>query len=110
MNSKALLLAAFALSVSAPAFASTGATFVNNEIGWETHPTPSTKSRAEVVAELKAAQDAGAIAYSYEFPAPTKVSPSKLSREQVQRRVTEITDAERDAVHRVYGPQHGRDS
>ena len=84
--------------------------FVNNEIGWETHPTQSTKSRAEVVAELKAAQDAGAIADSYEFSSPTKVSPSKLRREQVQRGVTEISDAERDAVHRMYGPQHGRDS
>ena len=110
MTSKAVILAAFALSLSAPAFASSGATFVNNEIGWETHPTQSTKTRAEVVAELKAAQDAGAIADSYEFPAPTKVSPSKLSREQVQRGATEITDAERDAVHRTYGPQHGRDS
>lgn len=112
MTSKALLLAAFALSVSAPAFASNGATFVNNEIGWETHATPSTKSRAEVVAELKAAQDAGvlAISYEYEFPAATKASPSKLSREGVQRGVTEMTDAERDAVHRIYGPVHGRDS
>ena len=54
--------------------------------------------------------DAGAIADSYEFSAPTKVSPSKLSREQGQRGVTEISDAERDAVHRMYGPQHGRDS
>ncbi|ODS99616.1 MAG: hypothetical protein ABS56_00805 [Lautropia sp. SCN 69-89] len=110
MTSKALLLAAFALSVSAPAFASNGATFVNNEIGWETHATPSTKSRAEVVAELKAAQDAGVLANSYEFPAATKASPSKLSREGVQRGVTEMTDAERDAVHRIYGPVHGRDS
>lgn len=110
MTSKALILAAFALSVSAPAFASNGATFVNNEIGWETHATPSTKSRAEVVAELKAAQSAGAIAHSYEFPAAVNASPSRLSREKVQRRVAEMTDAERDAAHRVYGPQHGRDS
>ena len=110
MTSKALLLAAFALSVSAPAFASNGATFVNNEIGWETHATPSTKSRAEVVAELKAAQSAGASARSYEFPAATKFSSSRLSREQVQRGVVETTNAERDAVHRIYGPVHGRDS
>lgn len=109
MTSKALLLAAFALSLSAPAFASNGATFVNNEIGWETNATPSTKSRAEVVAELKAAQDAG-VANSYEFPAATKASPSKLSLEKVQRGVTEMTDAERDAVHGIYGPVHGRDS
>ncbi|HRO60451.1 MAG TPA: DUF4148 domain-containing protein [Burkholderiaceae bacterium] len=110
MNSKALILAAFELSVSAPAFASNGAMFVNNEIGWETHRTPSTKSRDEVVAELTAAQSAGAIARSYEFRAAAKASPFRLSHEQVQRGVAEITDAESDAVHRIYGPVHGHDS
>lgn len=110
MTSKAAVLAALALSLSAPAFASSGATFVNNEIGWETHATPSTTTRAQVLAELKAAQRAGEIANSYEFAEPVEASASKLTRETVQRGVAEITDAERDAVHRVYGPQHGRDS
>ena len=110
MKSKAAILAALALSLSAPAFADNGTTFVNNEIGWETHPTSSTVTRAQVVAELKAAQRAGEIANSYEFGVPGQTSASKLAREQVQRGITEMTDAERDAVHRVYGPQHGRDS
>lgn len=111
MTSKALLLAAFALSASVPAFAGDGATFVNNEIGWETHAT-STKSRAQVTAELEAAQSAGALAYSYEFdfPVVTNASTFELSREEVRSGVAAIPDAERDAMHRVYGPMHDRDS
>lgn len=110
MTSKVAVLGAFALSLSASAFAGNGVTFVNNEIGWETHLTPSTKTRAEVVGELKAAQRAGDIANSYEVPEPVQATASQLSRKTIQRAVTEMSDAERDAAHRVYGPQHGRDS
>lgn len=112
MTSKSLLLAAFALSVSVPAFADNGSTFVNNEIGWELHATSSTKSRAEVTAELEAAQTAGALAYSYEFEFPPVMNAStfKLSREEVRSGVAAMTGAERNAVHRIYGPMHGRDS
>lgn len=112
MTSKALILAVFALSVSAPVLASSGASFVNNEIGWETHATPSTKTRAQVTAESRAAQRTGVStrSYEYEFPTAVNASPSRLSREEIQRGVSEMTDAERDGAHRIYGPKHGRDS
>lgn len=110
MTPKTLILAAFALSVSVPALAS-DATFVNNEIGWEAQSAQSTKTRDQVVTELQAAQRSGiAVNNEYGFPSDGNASSSTLSRGEVQRDITELTEAERDAAHRVYGPQHGRDS
>lgn len=111
MTPKTFILAAFALSVSVPALADSGATFVNNEIGWEAQSAQSTKTRDQVVAELQAAQRSGIAANNeYGFPSAGSAFSSTLSRSEVQRDITEVSEAERDAVHRVYGPQHGRGS
>jgi len=111
MSSKSLLFAAVVLSVSAPSFADSGVGFVNNEIGFQTtHVTPSKTTRAEVVVELQAAQRAGNIPRSFEFVAPERSTASTSAREQVQREATAKTRAEREGIHRVYGPDHDLES
>lgn len=107
MSLKALSIVVVALAASTPALADSGIEFVNNEIGYQLiHPTQSTTTRAQVVAELRAAQEAGAIAQSYEFPAALRSSTSKQTRAQVRAERADTTVAEHDAVHRVYGPDH----
>ncbi|MBW7924004.1 MAG: DUF4148 domain-containing protein [Burkholderiaceae bacterium] len=111
MSSKSLLFAAVVLSVGAPAFADSGVEFVNNEIGFQTtHVIPSKTTRAEVIAELHAAQRAGSIPPSFEFAAPERRIASSSTREQVQREAAAKTRAEREAIHRVYGPDHSLES
>jgi len=107
MSSKALLFAAAMLSVSVPVFADSGVEFVNNEIGYQfVHVTPSKTTRAQVIADLQAAQKAGSIPRSFEVPALERPIASTLSREQVQRAAAAQTDGEHEAKHRVYGPVH----
>lgn len=107
MSSKALLFAAAVLSVSVPAFADSGVEFVNNEIGYQfVHVTPSKTTRAQVIADLQAAQNAGSIPRSFEVPAVEKPGASTLTRAQVQRATAAQTDGEHQAKHRVYGPVH----
>lgn len=106
MSLKALSLVVAALSVSAPAFADRGVEFVNNEIGYQAHAMPSATSRAQVLAELRAAQQAGSIPDSFEFALAEERSPSPTTREQVQRALAETTVAEQHGTHRIYGPDH----
>jgi len=84
---------------------------VNNEIGFQsTHATPSKTTRAKVIAELQAAQRAESIPRSFEFVGPERRTASTSTREQVQREATAKTRAEREAIHRVYGPDHDLES
>jgi len=107
MSLKALSIVVVALAASTPAMADSGIEFVNNEIGCQlVHPTPSTTTRARVVAELQAARQAGAIPQSYEFPAALRSSTSKQTRAQVRADRADTTVGEHEAVHRVYGPDH----
>ncbi|MCD6681721.1 MAG: DUF4148 domain-containing protein [Burkholderiaceae bacterium] len=107
MSLKALSIVVVALAAGTPALADSGIEFVNNEIGYQlVHPTKSTTPRAQVLAELRAAQQAGAIRQSYEFPAAVRNSTSKLTRAQVQADRASTTFAEQETVHRVYGPDH----
>jgi len=107
MSSKALLFAAAVLSVSVPAFADSGVEFVNNEIGYQfVHLTPSKTTRAQVIADLQAAQNAGSIPLSFEFPGAEKPIASTLTREQVQRAAASQSRGEHEAKHRLYGPVH----
>lgn len=104
MSRLATLLAAVSVSlVAAPTFADE-LRFVNNEIGTETVVSPSTTTRAQVVAELERAQRAGDLSSSYEFADPVEVSASTRSREQVQREAVRISDRERTAQGELYGP------
>jgi hypothetical protein len=90
-------------AVAAPAIADE-VRFVNNEIGYEVVVSPSTITRAQVVAELQQAQRDGELASSYESEMPLKLAPSTKSREQVQREVTTTSDRERTAQNALYGP------
>ena len=64
MSAKALLLStAVTLAVTAPAFADSGTVFLNNVQGRVPHATPSQDARAEVVAELRQAQQKSNIQY-----------------------------------------------
>src|SRR5690606_4586243 len=99
-----LLIAA--LSVSAPAFADRGVEFVNNEIGYQAHAMPSASTRAQVLAQLRAAQQAGSIPDSFESALTEERPPSPTTRGQVQRALAETTVAEQQDTHRIYGPDH----
>lgn len=56
MSFKTLLLTGLIAAATAPAMASSGTSFINNEVGQMTHWTPSTVTRAQVIAELERAQ------------------------------------------------------
>lgn len=89
--------------VAGPAFADQ-LRFVNNQIGYEVVATPSTVTRAQVIADLERAQRDGAIASSYEFAPPLHLVPSVRSREQVQREAASISERERSARNTLYWP------
>ncbi|MEJ7930188.1 DUF4148 domain-containing protein [Ramlibacter sp. AN1015] len=50
---KSAVVIAFAALASPIAFANSGATWVGGEVGFETHPLQSNRTRAQVQAELK---------------------------------------------------------
>lgn len=89
--------------VAAPAVADE-VRFVNNEIGYEMVLTPSTVTRAQVVADLQQAQRNGEIRSSYEVPQPLNLAPSAKSREQVQHEAANVSDRERAAQNAIYRP------
>lgn len=104
MNRLSVWIAAASFAaVAAPAFADE-VRFVNNEIGYEVVVSPSTATRARVVADLQQAQRDGDLASSYEFEMPLETAPSAKSREQVQREATAVSDRERTAQNALYGP------
>ncbi|MCD6734051.1 MAG: DUF4148 domain-containing protein [Burkholderiaceae bacterium] len=104
MSRLALPFAALLLAVSsAPALADE-VRFVNNEIGEQLVVSPGTLTREAVIAELRDAQRRGEIAASYEFAPPTRMTPSKLTREQVRREAATMSDAERNARRVLYAP------
>lgn len=51
---KTILALALSAAAIPAAFASSGSTWVGGEIGFESHPVQSTKSRADVIGELEA--------------------------------------------------------
>lgn len=53
---KSVLAIALAAAFVPAAFATSGATWVGGEAGFETHPLQSTKSRAEVIKEMGASR------------------------------------------------------
>jgi len=104
MSRLAIPIAALLLAVSsAPALADE-VRFVNNEIGEQLVVSPGTLTREAVIAELQRAQRRGELATSYEFAAPTPVTASSLTREQVRRDAASMSDAERNARRVLYAP------
>ncbi len=78
--------------------------FANNEIGYEVVVTPSTVTRAQVIADLQQAQRNGTIASSYEYAQPLHLVPSTKSREQVEREAASVSERERSAQKTLYWP------
>jgi hypothetical protein len=89
--------------VAAPALADE-VRFVNNEIGYEFVFSPSTVTRAQVVADLQQAQRHGELAASHEYAQPLELAPSAKSREQVRRDAANVSERERTAQNALYGP------
>lgn len=85
------LLIASLLAVTA---LGTSAQTVNQETYGHTDPTfTSTLSRAEVVADLRAAQASGTIAFGEHSAVASTPAPSGLSRAQVQREALSLRHA-----------------
>lgn len=64
MSYKTLLLAGLVAAAAAPAMAASGMSFLNNEVGQMMHQSPSSVSRAQVIAELEEAQRRSGVQYA----------------------------------------------
>ncbi len=105
MNTVAAWIATLSFTVAAGPALADEARFVNNEIGYEMVVSPSTVTRAQVIADLEPAQRDGEIAASQEFVQPLDLAPSAKTREQVQREAANVSERERIARDALYGPQ-----
>lgn len=108
-----LLIAASAFAMAAPvvSHASAATHFVGGELGWVEHSgsNKSTKTRAEVVSEVKAAQADGSlraaqIATQFGLWTPAELAPSSKSREQVVRELLNESPAARQLRMQNYYP------
>lgn len=114
---KTILAAALTAAAIPAAFASSGSTWVGGEIGFESHPVQSTKSRAEVISEYQSfqrnpvtadggVQVGGEVGYvphqhTFTFQSGQRVHADQFaSSGPVQART--MSDAERRAIQELY--------